>query len=251
MTMADFRKQSLTLAVTLALCLGLAATTVYAADEAETPSIAPTVEIAAPPMPDINHPTAIIVQEERIAADETHADAKEPHAEEKSAIGFPQLDPSTYASQIFWLTAAFFLLYALMSKLALPRIEAVLENRRSQREGNLEQAEQLKSEAEKIRAAYEDQLAKAQDEAQKVLSEMESDLKEISMARNAAFAENARKSIAHSENEIAKAKDAAMASVADIAADITVEASGKIASCAINRADAKKTVQSLMKKEAA
>ena len=219
------------LTVALVFCLGFTAASALAMDEAAIPS----VEIAAPPMPEINHPSG---------------SGHEIEATGEGNIGFPQLDPSSYPSQIFWLAIAFILLYTLMSKMALPKIEAVLENRRNQREGNLNQAEEFRAEAEKIRTAYEDQLAKAQDEAQKVLMEMEGDIKEISMARSTAFAENARKRIALSEDVISKAKDAAMASIPDIAADIAVEASGKVASLTVNRADARKTVQSVMMKEA-
>ena len=242
MMAGSFTKQSTSLAMAailaVALCLGFASATL-AGDADVSPSIAPSVEIAAPPMPEVDHPSGV--------TDKQDASGGE-HAEDN--IGFPQLDPSSYASQIFWLAVAFVLLYGLMSETALPKIEEVLENRRNQREGNLGQAEQFRAESEKIRIAYEEQLAKAQDEAQKVMAETEADIKEISMARTAAFAEGARARIAKSEETVNAAKKTAMASVADIAADITVEVSGKIASCAVNRADAKTTVQSVMKEAA-
>jgi F-type H+-transporting ATPase subunit b len=41
----------------------------------------------------------------------------------------PQFDPSSYSSQLFWLTICFALLYFSMSKIFLPRIRDILKER--------------------------------------------------------------------------------------------------------------------------
>ncbi len=229
MTVRHLAYKALAFVAALAFWASLAAS---AHAEVVEPSIPPSVDIAAPPMPG------------------SPGSAAEESGHAAGGVGFPQLDPSTYASQVFWLMVAFVLLYVLMSKTALPKIESVIENRREQREGNLTRAEQFRVEAEKIRGAYEQSLARAHEDAQRVLFEAEGEIKEISMARSSAFAENARKRIALSEETIAKAKQAALASVADIAADIAVEASAKVAHYGANKADVKKTIQSVMKESA-
>jgi F-type H+-transporting ATPase subunit b len=43
---------------------------------------------------------------------------------------FPPFDSQTYPSQLFWLTLTFVALYLLMSRIALPRIASILEQRR-------------------------------------------------------------------------------------------------------------------------
>ena len=44
---------------------------------------------------------------------------------------FPPFQRETFASQAIWLAVSFVILYALVARLALPRIGAIIENRRS------------------------------------------------------------------------------------------------------------------------
>ena len=81
----------------------------------------------------------------------------------------PQFEPSSFASQIFWLVVSFGLLYLLMSKIALPRIADILEVRQDRIAADLDRAEALRREAEEARAAYELALSDARSEAQKLL----------------------------------------------------------------------------------
>lgn len=55
--------------------------------------------------------------------------------------GMPQLNTEFWASQIFWLTITFGVLYIVLSKLILPKISNNLEIRKSQILENIEAAE--------------------------------------------------------------------------------------------------------------
>jgi len=55
----------------------------------------------------------------------------------------PQFDPSTYASQLFWLAVMFVALYWIVSKIAVPRIGEVLEQRARVIQDDLDRATQL------------------------------------------------------------------------------------------------------------
>ena len=44
--------------------------------------------------------------------------------------GFPPFNKDTFASQLIWITLAFVALYLLMSRVALPRIGSIIEDRR-------------------------------------------------------------------------------------------------------------------------
>ena len=182
-----------------------------------------------------------------------HADAAAGHdtaVHEEKKGGFPQLDTSTYASQIFWLFISFILLYSLMSRIALPRITEVLELRQTQREGNLNRAEQLQDDAEKVKATVDAALAKAQAEAQDTLSANEQQRAKKNAAENARFLDHARNRIASAEQNIAKAKEEALQSLADISAEIAAEITQKIAATPVTKAEAKKVVADIMKEAA-
>jgi F-type H+-transporting ATPase subunit b len=60
----------------------------------------------------------------------------------------PQLDIQTYPSQIFWLIVSFIVLYFLVSKIAVPRISDVLEERQERIADDLDKAETLNREAQ-------------------------------------------------------------------------------------------------------
>jgi F-type H+-transporting ATPase subunit b len=136
-----------------------------------------------------------------------------------AAHSFPPFDKQTFPSQLLWLTLTFVALYLLMSRIALPRIGSILEERRTRISGDLAEAQRLKDESDAAIAAYEKSLAAARARAQAMLAD--------SRQRQAAEAEAARKAldatlnarIAEAERGIAAQKSAALANVRDIATE--------------------------------
>ena len=132
---------------------------------------------------------------------------------------FPPFDKQTFPSQLLWLTLTFVALYLLMARIALPRIDSILERRRQRISGDLAEAQRLKGESDAAIAAYEKSLADARGRAQAVVNE--------SRQRQAAEAETARKAldatlnarIAQAEGQIATTRSAAMANVRGIATE--------------------------------
>jgi F-type H+-transporting ATPase subunit b len=133
--------------------------------------------------------------------------------------GFPPFESQTFASQLIWFTICFVALYLLMSRIALPRIGSILEQRRQSIAGDLAEAQRLKDESDAAIAAHEKALAEARNRAQTLANETRD--------KQAAEAETYRKSldaklnarIADAEKTIAATRSAAMTNVHGIATD--------------------------------
>ena len=67
----------------------------------------------------------------------------------------PQLDVSTFASQILWLALTFVPLYLIIVRVALPRIGEVIEARRDKIDDDLKKAAARRDEAQAVLAEYE------------------------------------------------------------------------------------------------
>lgn len=90
------------------------------------------------------------------------------HATESA--GLPQLDIGSFPNQIFWLVVTLVVLYWVLSKIALPRIAAVISDRQGAISGDLMAAEEFKRKAREAEAAYDKALADARSEAQKIIA---------------------------------------------------------------------------------
>ena len=78
---------------------------------------------------------------------------------------FPPFDSSTFVGQLFWLVIFFGALYWLMSKVALPRVASILEERKDRVARDLADAAAAKTKAEGAMTAYEKSLADARGKA--------------------------------------------------------------------------------------
>jgi len=66
---------------------------------------------------------------------------------------------------------AFFILFAFMYKWAVPRANAILEERRKKIQGDLEKAEESKTEADTLLQEYRENLAGAREEANRIIDD--------------------------------------------------------------------------------
>lgn len=85
--------------------------------------------------------------------------------------GFPPFKTETFPSQIFWLALTFAFLFAVLWRVAGPRIKGVLSNRRGQIDGDLATAQKHRTDAESASAAYQAALAAARTRAQALAAE--------------------------------------------------------------------------------
>ncbi|MCF6293301.1 MAG: hypothetical protein L3J04_07905, partial [Robiginitomaculum sp.] len=91
-----------------------------------------------------------------------------------SGTGMPQLDFSTFPSQIFWLAIAFGILYLALSRIFIPRIGGVLEERCDRIADDLDMAVSMKADADAAVIAYENSLKKAAERANSIAADNKS-----------------------------------------------------------------------------
>lgn len=90
---------------------------------------------------------------------------------EVESSGLPQLDPTWFPSQIFWLAVTFGVLYWLMSTRILPALGGAIEERRDRIADDLDQASEFRRQAEDAEAAYNRALADARAKAQAIAAD--------------------------------------------------------------------------------
>lgn len=149
------------------------------------------------------------------------ATAKAPGAEHAAKGAFPPFDTSTFAGQIFWLVITFGLLYWLMSKVALPRVSEILEQRKARIESDLAQASQTQADADAAAAAYEKTLSDARAGAQASAKDMREKIAAETEAQRVKLEGELNVKLADAEKRIAQTKATAMGNVSSIAEEVT------------------------------
>jgi F-type H+-transporting ATPase subunit b len=132
---------------------------------------------------------------------------------------FPPFQKETFASQIVWLVVTFVALYLLISRIAIPRIGGIIEDRARRIEGDFAAAQRMKQESEAALAAYEKSLAEARNRAQAIGTEIRDRLHAEAEVKRKALEATLNTQLADAEKQIAATKSAAMANVRGIAID--------------------------------
>lgn len=151
--------------------------------------------------------------------------------------GLPQLNPNDFAPQLFWLAVTFTLLYVLMSRVALPRIGEVIEERDERIQRDLSTADRLKSETEQALQAYEKALADARSNASEIARETRDKLAKSVDAERADVESKLARQLADAESRIEETKTKALSSVNDIAGGVVGSIVTELSGQAVTDAD--------------
>ncbi len=140
----------------------------------------------------------------------------------------PQFDPSVWAPQLIWLVITFVALYFLMSRVALPRITDILEEREYKINDAIRKATGLKRDAEDAAASYQklmaDARAKAQAEVRAVRERADGEAADRHAELNAKLSEE----VSRAEAGIADARNAAFDSVREMATEAAATATERL-----------------------
>lgn len=135
----------------------------------------------------------------------------------------PQLCADWIPNQIFWLLVTLIAIFFVMSRIALPRIGAVLAERSGTITNDIAAAEELKNKAAEAEAAYDQALLDARAEAHTIVAEAKAEIQaELDVELQKADAQIAAKT-AESEAAIAEIRAGAVQSVTAVAKDTAKE----------------------------
>ncbi len=168
--------------------------------------------------------------------------AAESSAKQSSGV-FPPLDASTFPSQLFWLFVTFGLLLFFLSKILLPRVGGILEERGHRIADDLDSAARMQRDAKLAEKSYEQALSDARAKAHNVAETTRASINtEIEAEMETANAE-AGVQLEAAEAKIRKLRAQALANVDDIASETAQTLVEKLFAGKISRAAARKAVK--------
>ncbi len=133
----------------------------------------------------------------------------------------PQLDISAFAPQIIWLIITFLILYILMSKIALPRIGNILEQRQARIDDNLEMAQNLRKESDVDAESYEKTIEEAQEKARRIIQETANEMSIESSRRQEELGIRLSNELEVAEDRISEVKVATIKKIHELAEGVT------------------------------
>jgi F-type H+-transporting ATPase subunit b len=159
----------------------------------------------------------------------------------------PQLDPTWFVSQLFWLAVTFTLLYIALSRVVLPPLMSVIGARKGAVADDLETAQRYKAEAEAAKTAYEHTLLQAREMAQALLNESEAASKARTAETMKVMDQKLAERLADAGQALAKKKQQLMNDLTPVAVELSSLIVEKITKRAPQESDVKRTLETVSK----
>ena len=132
---------------------------------------------------------------------------------------FPPFDPVNFTPMLIWLSLSFGLLYLLMAKIALPRVESILHARAHKITKDIGEANAFRVRSEEAAAAHDKTIADAKAKALALAQETQAKLNAETEANRLALEAELNARLAASETQILEMKAKAMGNVEAIGAE--------------------------------
>ena len=162
--------------------------------------------------------------------------------------GMPQLDPTYWASQAFWLILVFAVLYISISKFYLPKIKDNLDNRENKIKEDLDNANKFKEQSEAKIKEYEAILENAKREVSKIHSESKNILDKEIQKKRGTIENEIEGEILKTQKEIFDFKKNSISMIQNISETIASVIIENISGDKLNASSIKATVEETSKK---
>ena len=163
--------------------------------------------------------------------------------------GMPQLDPTYWASQTFWLILVFTILYISISKFYLPKIKINLDDRENKIKEDLDSANKFKELSELKFKEYEKILEDSKRDVIKIHLESKNKLDKEIQEKKASMEKEIENEISKAQKEIAELKKNSISDIQNISKDIASNIIENISGDRLNESIIKATVNDIAKKD--
>jgi F-type H+-transporting ATPase subunit b len=156
--------------------------------------------------------------------------------------GMPQLDPTYWASQAFWLILIFTALYLTLANLFIPKIKSSIDNRENKIKDDLDEAQKLKNLAEQKLKEYELSIENAKKEVQKIIFESKNRLNLEMQNKKKEFEKEIEIEIESAEKEIENFKKESLKSISTISEEMASRVIEQISGEPMNQSSIKAAI---------
>ena len=162
--------------------------------------------------------------------------------------GMPQLDPTYWASQAFWLILVFTILYIAIAKFYLPKIKNNLDNRENRIKDDLDDANKFKELSETKLEEYKKILEDAKKEVIKIHIESKNILDKNIKTKKETIEKEIEKEILKAQKEISELKKESISDIQKISENIASNIIETISGDKLNESSIKAAVEDVTKK---
>ena len=163
--------------------------------------------------------------------------------------GMPQLDPTYWASQAFWLILVFTVLYISIAKFYLPKIKNNLDNRENKIKEDLETANKFKDLSETKLKEYEKIVENAKKEVIKIYLESKNKLDKDIQTKKEVIEKEIENEINEAQKEVSELKKSSISDIQHISKDIASNIIENISGDKLNESSITAAVEDVSKKK--
>ena len=162
--------------------------------------------------------------------------------------GMPQLDPTYWASQAFWLILTFTVLYISIAKLYLPKIKNNLDDRENKIKDDLDAANKFKDLSELKLKEYEKILENSKKEVIKIHLDSKNKLDKDIQTKKDVVDKEIETEITKAQQEINELKKNSILDIQNISKDLASNIIENISGDKLNESSIKATIAEVAKK---
>ena len=163
--------------------------------------------------------------------------------------GMPQLDPTYWASQAFWLILLFSILYISIAKFYLPKIKRNLDDRENKIKEDLDEANKMKNLSEKKLEEYNLIIENSKKDVAKILLESKNALNKDIQIKKDIMEKEIENEVSKAQKEILQLKKNSINSINTISQEITSNIIEKMSGDKLNESSVKAMVEDISKKK--